>query len=155
MPKFKLVQDLIDKLNLVTRQNLTGLRVIRAFNTEDYEKRKFDEVNKDLTKIRLFVNRIMVVMQPIMMLVFNLTTIAIIWVGAQRIDVGELQIGDMMAFMQYTMQVIMSFLMVSIIFIIIPRASVSAQRIMEVLETPLHILDPQKLRKQKGRGSNL
>lgn len=152
VPKFKLVQDLIDKLNLVTRQNLTGLRVIRAFNTEDYEKRKFDEVNKDLTKIRLFVNRIMVVMQPIMMLVFNLTTVAIIWVGAQRIDVGELQIGDMMAFMQYAMQVIMSFLMVSIIFIIIPRASVSAQRIMEVLETPLHILDPQKPKKAKGKG---
>lgn len=152
VPKFKLVQDLIDKLNLVTRQNLTGLRVIRAFNTEDYEKRKFDEVNKDLTKIRLFVNRIMVVMQPIMMLVFNLTTIAIIWVGAQRIDVGELQIGDMMAFMQYAMQVIMSFLMVSIIFIIIPRASVSAQRITEVLETPLHILDPQKPKKAKGKG---
>jgi len=152
VPKFKLVQDLIDKLNLVTRQNLTGLRVIKAFNTEDYEKRKFDEVNKDLTKIRLFVNRIMVVMQPIMMLVFNLTTIAIIWVGAQRIDVGELQIGDMMAFMQYAMQVIMSFLMISIIFIIIPRASVSAQRIMEVLETPLHILDPKKPKKAKGKG---
>ncbi len=152
VPKFKIVQELIDKLNLVTRQNLTGLKVIKAFNTEDYEKDKFDNVNKDLTKINLFVHRVMVIMQPIMMLVFNLTTIAIIWIGAHKIDIGELQIGDMMAFMQYAMQIIISFLMISIIFILLPRASVSAQRISEVLETTLHILDPQKPKKAKGHG---
>ena len=155
VPKFKIVQQLIDKLNLVTRQNLTGLRVIKAFNTEDYEKDKFDEVNKDLTKINLFINRVMVIMQPIMMLVFNITTIAIIWIGSHRIDVGELQIGEMMAFMQYAMQVIISFLMISIIFILIPRASVSAQRISEVLEASLHILDPKKPKKSKGKGEVL
>ncbi|KUK77125.1 MAG: Xenobiotic-transporting ATPase, partial [candidate division WS6 bacterium 34_10] len=155
VPKFKIVQQLIDKLNLVTRQNLTGLRVIKAFNTEDYEKVKFDEVNKDLTKINLFINRVMVIMQPIMMLVFNITTIAIIWIGSHRIDVGELQIGEMMAFMQYAMQVIISFLMISIIFILIPRASVSAQRISEVLEASLHILDPKKPKKSKGKGEVL
>ena len=152
VPKFKIVQQLIDKLNLVTRQNLTGLRVIKAFNTEDYEKDKFDDVNKDLTKINLFVNRIIVIMQPIMMLIFNLTTIAIIWIGAHRIDVGELQIGDMMAFMQYAMQVIISLLLVSIIFILLPRASVSAQRISEVLGASLHILDPKKPKKAIGHG---
>ena len=155
VPKFKLVQELIDKLNLVTRQNLTGLKVIKAFNTENYEKDKFDSINKDLTKITLFINRIMVTMQPIMMLVFNLTTIAIIWISAHRIDVGELQIGDMIAFMQYAMQVIISFLMISIIFILVPRASVSAKRIVEVLETSLRILDPQKPKKAKGKGEVL
>jgi len=152
VPKFKLVQELIDKLNLVTRQNLTGLKVIKAFNTEDDEKDKFDKVNKDLTKINLYVHRVMVIMQPIMMLVFNFTTIAIIWIGAHKIDIGELQIGNMMAFMQYAMQIIISFLMISIIFILLPRASVSAQRISEVLETTLHILDPQEPKKAKGKG---
>ncbi len=151
IPKFKLVQKLIDALNLVTRQNLTGLRVIRAFNTEDFEKKKFDEVNKEFTKINLFVNRIMVVMQPVMMLIFNLTTIAIIWVGAHLIDTGELQIGDMMAFMQYAMQVIMSFLMISIVFILLPRASVSAQRISEVLDVNPVIVDPDKAKKSNGK----
>ena len=155
VPKFKLVQKLIDKLNLVTRQNLTGLKVIKAFNTETYEKEKFDDVNKDLTKINLFINRVMVIMQPIMMLVFNLTTIAIIWIGAHRIDIGELQIGDMMAFMQYAMQVIISFLMISIIFILLPRASVSAQRISEVLGASLHILDPKEPKKSRGKGEVL
>lgn len=152
VPKFKLVQELIDKLNLVTRQNLTGLKVIKAFNTEDDEKDKFDKVNKDLTKINLYVHRVMVIMQPIMMLVFNFTTIAIIWIGAHKIDIGELQIGNMMAFMQYAMQIIISFLMISIIFILLPRASVSAQRVSEVLEASLHILDPQEPKKAKGKG---
>jgi len=152
VPKFKLIQSLIDKLNLVTRQNLTGLKIIRAFNTQGYEKEKFDVVNKDLTKTSLFVNRVMVTMQPLMMLVFNFTTIAIIWFGAHLIDLGNLQIGDMMAFMQYAMQVIMSFLMISIIFILIPRASVSAQRISEILDTPLTILDPKKPKKVSGKG---
>jgi len=126
LPKFQLVQKLIDKLNLVTRQNLTGLRV-----------------NKEFTKINLFVNRIMVIMQPVMMLVFNVTTIAIIWVGAHLVGQGNLQIGDMMAFMQYAMQVIMSFLMISIVFILVPRASVSAQRIEEVIDTKPIIVDPK------------
>ncbi len=152
VPKFKLVQELIDKLNLVTRQNLTGLKVIKAFNTEDDEKDKFDKVNKDLTKINLYVHRVMVIMQPIMMLVFNFTTIAIIWIGAHKIDIGELQIGNMMAFMQYAMQIIISFLMISIIFILLPRASVSAQRVSEVLGASLHILDPQEPKKAKGKG---
>jgi len=151
IPKFKLVQKLIDALNLVTRQNLTGLRVIRAFNTEEFEEKKFDKVNKELTSINLFVNRIMVVMQPVMMLVFNLTTIGIIWVGAHLIDTGDLQIGDMMAFMQYAMQVIMSFLMISIVFILVPRASVSAQRIAEVLGVDPAIKDPDKVKKGNGK----
>lgn len=144
LPKFQLVQKLIDKLNLVTRENLTGLRVIRAFNTEDYEEEKFDKVNKEFTRINLFVNRIMTIMQPVMMLIFNLTTIAIIWVGAHLVGSGNLQIGDMMAFMQYAMQVIMAFLMISIVFILVPRASVSAQRIQEVLEVDPAIVDPKE-----------
>lgn len=144
LPKFQLVQKLIDKLNLVTRENLTGLRVIRAFNTEDYEEEKFDKVNKEFTRINLFVNRIMTIMQPVMMLIFNLTTIAIIWVGAHLVGSGNLQVGDMMAFMQYAMQVIMAFLMISIVFILVPRASVSAQRIEEVLEVNPAIVDPKE-----------
>lgn len=147
VPKFQLVQKLIDKLNLVTRENLTGLRVIRAFNTEEYEEKKFDKVNKDFTKINLFVNRIMVIMQPVMMLIFNLTTIAIIWVGAHLVGTGNLQIGDMMAFMQYAMQVIMAFLMIAIVFILVPRASVSAQRVAEVLAVDPAIIDPKEAKK--------
>lgn len=142
LPKFQLVQKLIDKLNLVTRENLTGLRVIRAFNNEKYEEKKFDEVNKDFTRINLFVSRIMIFMQPMMMLIFNLTTIGIIWAGSHLIGDQTLQIGDMMAFMQYAMQVISSFLMISIVFILVPRASVSAQRIEEVLELRPLINDP-------------
>lgn len=149
IPKFKLVQKLIDKLNLVTRQNLTGLRVIRAFNTEEYEEEKFDDVNKEFTKINLFVNRVMVVMQPIMMLIFNFTMIAVIWVGAHLINTSSLQIGDMMAFMQYAMQVIMSFLMISIVFILVPRASVSAQRISEILNEKISIIDPKRPKESK------
>lgn len=147
LPKFSLIQKLVDKLNLVSRQNLVGLRVIRAFNTDQFEKEKFDVVNKDLTKLNLFVNRIMVVMQPIMMLIFNLTTIGIVWFGAKLINVGDLQIGDMMAFMQYAMQVIMSFLMISIVFIIVPRASVSANRVAEIIDTKLAVVDPKKPKK--------
>jgi ATP-binding cassette subfamily B multidrug efflux pump len=143
LPKFKLLQKLVDKLNLVARENLTGLRVIRAFSAEKYEQAKFEKANYDLTRVNLFVNRLMVVMQPMMMLVFNLTAIAIIWVGAHMIESGNLLIGDMIAFMQYSMQVIMSFLMVSIVFIIIPRASVSAQRVAEVISTVPTIKDPQ------------
>ena len=144
LPKFKVLQKLVDKLNLVTRENLTGLRVIRAFNNEKLEEKKFESANVDLTAANLFVNRLMVVMQPIMMMIFNLVAITIVWVGAKLIGQGNLEIGNMIAFMQYAMQVIMSFLMISIIFIMVPRASVSAGRVSEVIETDPVIRDPEK-----------
>jgi ATP-binding cassette subfamily B protein len=144
IPKFKLLQKLVDKLNLVAREMLTGLRVIRAFNNEKYSEDKFDKTNRELTKMNLFVNRLMVFMQPLMMLVMNFAMLAVIWVGAHLIGTKDLLIGDMMAFMQYAMQVIMSFLMLSIMFIMVPRASVSAKRITEVLETEPKIKDPEK-----------
>jgi len=143
MPRFKLLQQLVDKLNLVTRQNLTGLRVIRAFNAEKHEEANFEKANVELTGVNLFVNRLMVIMQPMMMLIFNLTAVAVIWVGSHMIDTGNLMIGDMIAFMQYAMQVIMSFLFISFIFIMVPRASVSAQRVAEVIDTEPLIKDPQ------------
>lgn len=144
IPKFKLLQKMVDRLNLVTRENLTGLRVVRAFNNEKREEAKFEEANRDLTKLNLFTNRLMVMMQPIMMLVMNFATLAIIWFGAHLIYDGTLEIGNMMAFLQYAMQVIMSFLMISIVFIIVPRASVSARRVNEVLATEPSIVDPEK-----------
>jgi len=144
LPKFKMLQNMVDKLNLVTRQILTGLRVIRAFNTERFEEKKFEKANVDLTNLNLFVNRLMVVMQPLMMLILNLTALATVWVGSHLIDSGSLAIGDMMAFLQYSMQAIMSFLMFSIIFIMVPRASVSAERVSEVIEMKSTILDPKK-----------
>jgi ATP-binding cassette, subfamily B, multidrug efflux pump len=144
VPKFKLLQKMVDRLNLVTRENLTGLRVIRAFNTEAQEEEKFDRANVDLTALNLFVNRLMVIMQPLMMLILNITSILIVWVGAHEISAGSIQVGDMMAFMQYAMQVIFAFLMISIIFIMVPRASVSAQRVAEVIETEPIIRDPEK-----------
>lgn len=144
VPRFKLLQRLVDRLNLVARENLTGLRVIRAFNAEKYEERKFDLVNLDLTKANLFVNRLLVIMQPMMMLMFNVTAVAIVWVGSHLINSGDLMVGDMVAFMQYAMQVIMSFLMISIIFIMVPRASVSAQRVAEVIDTDPTIKDPDE-----------
>jgi ATP-binding cassette subfamily B protein len=149
LPKFEIIQKLTDKLNLVTRENLTGLRVIRAFNTEKDEEKKFDKVNRELMKVNLFVNRLMVFLQPAMMLILNLTTIAIVWTGSHLVETGNLQIGDMMAFMQYALQVIIAFLMVSMLFILIPRASVSAKRILEVLETKPVIIDPKKPKKPK------
>lgn len=144
MPRFKLLQKLVDKLNLVARENLTGLRVIRAFNADEHQEEKFDLVNIDLTKVNLFVNRLLVIMQPLMMLMFNVTAVGIVWVGAHFINSGNLLVGDMVAFMQYAMQVIMSFLMISIIFIMVPRASVSAQRVAEVIDTEPVIKDPDK-----------
>ncbi|MHB0977233.1 MAG: ABC transporter ATP-binding protein [Candidatus Aquicultorales bacterium] len=144
MPKFKLLQKLVDKLNLITREHLTGLRVIRAFNTDKHELERFDKANADLTAVNLFVNRLTVVMQPMMMLVFNLTSIGVIWFGSHLISTGDIQIGDMIAFMQYAMQVIFSFLMLSLIFIMVPRASVSAMRVAEVIETTPVIVDPEK-----------
>lgn len=143
LPKFKVLQKLVDKLNLVTRENLTGLRVIRAFNNEKLEQEKFEKANVDLTSANLFVNRLMVVMQPMMMLILNLTSVLIVWIGASFISSGSLDIGNMIAFMQYAMQVIMAFLMISIVFIMVPRASVSAQRVSEVIDTEPLIKDPK------------
>ena len=143
LPKMKKMQSLVDRLNLVTRENLTGMRVIRAFNTEKYEEQRVDEANRNLTKTSLFVNRLMVIMQPFMMLLMNLTTVLIIWVGANAVGAGTMQVGNMMAFMQYAMQIMFSFLVVAMIFIMIPRASVSAGRIADVLETESTILDPK------------
>ena len=142
MPKFKIFQKLIDRLNLVTRENLTGLRVIRAFNNEKYQEQKFDKANNDLTKLNLFVNKVMILLQPSTMFIMNITTIGVIWFGAHFVDAGTLQIGDMMAFIQYAMQIMTSFMMLSMLFVIIPRASISANRVMEVLETEPKIKDP-------------
>ncbi len=143
VPKFKILQKLVDRLNLVTRENLTGLRVIRAFNNEKIEEAKFEKANVDLTEANLFVNRLMVVMQPAMMLILNLTSVLIVWMGSHLINSGNLEIGNMIAFMQYAMQVIMAFLMISIVFIMVPRASVSADRVNEVIDTEPIIKDPK------------
>jgi ABC-type multidrug transport system, ATPase and permease components len=142
LPKFKAVQKLVDKLNLVVRENLTGMMVIRAFNTQKFEEKRFDTANQNLTNTNLFVNRVMVFMMPMMMLIMNGTTLLIVWIGSHEIANSTMQVGDMMAFMQYAIQIIMSFLMLSMMFILIPRASVSAGRIAEVLETEETILDP-------------
>lgn len=153
MPKFKIIQKLIDRLNLVTRENLTGMMVIRAFNTQEFEENRFDKANRELTDTNLFVNRIMVFMMPAMMLVMNGVTLLIVWVGAHEIAESAMQVGDMMAFMQYAMQILFSFLMLSMMFIMIPRASVSAQRVAEVLETKPTITDqkePMSFDKVKG-----
>lgn len=144
IPKFKIVQKLIDKLNLVTRESLTGMLVIRAFNTEDYEEKKFDDANKSLTKVNLFIGRTMSIMFPLMMLIMNAVTILIVWVGAHQIDAGVIQVGDMMAFVQYTMQIIMAFLMLTAVSIMLPRATVAAGRIDEVLSIIPNINNPKK-----------
>ena len=143
MPKFKLVQKLVDKLNLVSRENLSGLMVIRAFSTEQLEEKRFEKANDDLTKTNLFVNRVMVFLMPMMMFIMNAITLLIVWSGSHNIADSTMQVGDMMAFMQYAMQVIMSFLFISMLFIFIPRAAVSAERIAEVLETEVIIKDPE------------
>ena len=154
LPKFKILQKLVDRLNLVTRENLTGLRVVRAFDNESVEEKKFDKANQDLTKLNIFVNRLMSILQPFMMFVMNVSTVAIVWFGAQLVSTNAIEIGGMMAFMQYAIQVIMSFLMFSMIFIMIPRASVSANRIIEVIDTDISIKDPQnpKPLAVEGRG---
>ena len=143
MPKFKRVQKLVDKVNLVMRESLNGMMVVRAFNTQKSEEEKFDNANKDLTKTHLFVSRIMTIMMPTMMLIMNGIILLIVWVGAHEIDKATIQVGDMMAFMQYAMQIIMSFLMISAVSLILPRASVSAQRISEVLDEEITIKDPE------------
>ena len=144
MPKFKKLQILIDKLNLVSREILTGLPVIRAFHKEKREEGRFDDANQDLTKANVFVNKAMSLMMPLLMFVMNSMTILVIWVGGHSVDEGLLQVGDMMAFIQYMMQIVMSFLMISMISIMLPRAAVSANRINEVLEKDLSIKDKEK-----------
>ncbi|MGE4486154.1 MAG: ABC transporter ATP-binding protein, partial [Oscillospiraceae bacterium] len=143
MPKFKIIQKLVDKLNLVSRENLSGMMVIRAFNRQEFEKNRFTSANDDLTKTNLFVNRVMSFMMPAMMLIMNGTTLLVVWVGAHQIAESGMQVGDMMAFMQYAMQIIMAFLMISMMFIFVPRAAVSAKRIAEVLDTENSITDPE------------
>jgi ATP-binding cassette subfamily B protein len=144
LPRFKKIQSLIDRLNLVTRESLSGIMVIRAFNTQQFEAERFDKANKDLTQNSLFVNRIMVILMPIMMLLMNGLSVLIIWVGAHQVANSALQVGDMMAFMQYAMQVVFSFLMLSMMFIILPRASVSASRVADVLAVEPSIVDPKE-----------
>jgi ATP-binding cassette, subfamily B, multidrug efflux pump len=144
IPKFQSVQKLVDKLNLVTREILTGLMVIRAFNTQAHEEKKFDAANDQLTKTSLFINRVVVLMMPVMMLLMNGVMLTIIWVGGYQVDAGTTSVGDLMAFMQYGMQIIFSFLMISVVFVMLPRASVSAERVSEVLETEPVIRDPVK-----------
>ena len=156
LPKFKLLQKMVDKLNLVTRENLTGLRVVRAFNKEKTEENKFNDANTDLMKLNLTVNRMMIIMQPFMNLIMNMALIAIVWFGAHLVSERLIDVGNMMAFMQYATQVIMSFLMISMLFIMIPRASVSAKRVNEVIDTDISIKDPEeskKVKKAPGRGS--
>lgn len=143
MPKFKSLQKLIDRLNLVSRENLSGMLVVRAFGNEEYEEKRFGEANRDLAKTTRFVQRAMSLMMPSMMFLMNVTTLVIVWVGGNAIAQSTLRIGDMMAFLQYAMQIISAFLMIAVIFVMVPRASVSAQRILEVLDMPLSIKDPE------------
>ncbi|MGF7143527.1 ATP-binding cassette subfamily B protein [Anaerotaenia torta] len=141
MPKFKIMQKLVDRINLVTREIITGLPVIRAFSTVDYEEKRFDRANLDVTKNSLFVNRVMTFMMPVLMMIMNLISLLILWVSANRIDAGTMQVGDMIAFIQYTMQIIMSFLMLTMVSIMLPRAAVAAKRIDEILQTDTSIKD--------------
>lgn len=143
VPRFKKLQTLVDKLNLVTRENLVGLKVIRAFHNEKIEQKKFQQANTELNKMNLFVNRLMMLLDPIMTLVMNFSSVAIVWFGAHLISSGNLQIGNMMAFLEYAMQVIISFLLLSMVFIMVPRAAVSVKRVGEVLDTFPSIIDPQ------------
>ncbi|MCX7029524.1 MAG: ABC transporter ATP-binding protein [Spirochaetes bacterium] len=142
LPLFRTVQAKIDRINLVLRENLTGVRVVRAFNRIEHEKRRFDAANLELTEVSIRVNKLMALMMPLMMLILNLTTVAIVWFGAKRIDLGEMQVGSLMAFIQYAMQILFSLLMVSFLFIMLPRASASAQRINEVFDLQPQISDP-------------
>lgn len=149
LPKFKILQKLVDKLNLVSREILTGSQVIRAFNTEEREEKRFGKANLDLMKTQVFVNRAMTIMMPALMLVMNCITVLIVWVGGHNVNDGLMQVGDVMAFIQYTMQIVMAFLMISMISIMLPRAMVSAGRINEVLETDPKIKDKDKTKEFK------
>jgi ATP-binding cassette, subfamily B, multidrug efflux pump len=143
MPKFKRMQKLVDKINLVTRELLSGLQVVRAFSTQRHEEKRFDDANRDLTKTNLFINRAMSAMMPLMMLIMNLMAILIVWNGGHGIEAGAMQVGDMMAFIQYAMQIMMAFLMLTMLTIMLPRASVSATRISEVLNTRLSVREKE------------
>ena len=149
MPKFKILQKLVDKLNLVSREILSGSQVIRAFNTEEREENRFDNANQNLMKTQVFVNRAMSIMMPALMLVMNCITVLIVWVGAHNVNNGIMQVGDVMAFIQYTMQIVMAFLMISMVSIMLPRATVSAERINEVLETEPKIKDKKETKSFK------
>jgi len=151
MPLFKAMQAKIDKINLVLRENLSGIRVIRAFNRTDYERNRFNDANLDLTSTAIKVNRMMATLMPMMMLVMNLTTIAIIWFGGIRIDSGHMQVGALMAFLQYSMQIMFSLLMASMLFVMVPRASASAERINEVLDTVPSIKDAAQVKSAGGK----
>jgi ATP-binding cassette, subfamily B, multidrug efflux pump len=144
LPKFRIIQSLLDRLNLVVRENLSGMMVIRAFNMQSFEETRFDKANLDVTRNYLFVNRVMVIMMPLMMLIMNIVTITILWVGAHQVAEANIQVGDMMAFMQYAMQILFSFLMLAMIFIMLPRAAVSGDRVADVLETDPVIKDLQE-----------
>ena len=154
MPRFKILQNLVDKLNLVTREILTGLPVIRAFSTEKHEEERFDKANRDLTRTNLFVNRAMTFMMPTMMLIMNGISVLIVWSGAHGINDGQMQVGDMMAFIQYTMQIIMAFLMICMISIMLPRSAVSATRVDEILTSETLIRDPKEAKQlsKDGKG---
>ena len=143
MPKFKKMQTLIDRVNLVSREILTGLPVIRAFSREEYEEKRFDKANRDLMGTQLFTNRTMSMMMPIMMLIMNGISVLIVWAGAHGVDLGTMQVGDMIAFITYTMQIVMAFLMISVVSIMLPRAGVSAKRIQKVLDTKVSVRDPE------------
>ena len=142
VPKFKIIQRLIDRLNLVARENLAGMMVVRAFNRQKREEQRFDRANLDLTATSLFINRVFVIVMPFMMLLMNSVMMLILWVGAHQVAQASMQVGDMMAFMQYAMQIVFAFMMLSMMFILFPRADVSANRVADVLETPITILDP-------------
>lgn len=151
IPKFTKLQKLVDKLNTVARENLTGLRVVRAFNNEKYEEEKFKNANNELTKVNLFVTRLMVIIFPIVQLLFNFTTLLVIWVGAKYIESGAIEIGNLMAFMQYAMQVMMSFMLLAMVFIMVPRGMVSWKRINEVLSTKTSIKPPISPKKPSNK----
>lgn len=142
LPRFKLIQTLMDNLNRILRENLTGMMVVRAFNRQEHEQHRFDRANRELTQVNLFVNRVMVIMMPLMMFLMSAVSVLVLWVGAHQVADLKMQVGDMMAFMQYTMQIFFAFMFMSMMFVVLPRASVSAERIADVLETPLSIQDP-------------
>ena len=143
MPKFKIMQKKVDRLNLVTREILTGLPVIRAFSREKYEEDRFDDTNKDLMKTMLFTNRVMTFMMPLMMFIMNGISVLIVWISSKQIDLGKLQVGSMTAFITYSMMIIMSFLMLSMISVMLPRASVAAERVDEILTSDPVIKDSE------------
>jgi len=141
-PKFKVIQSLVDRLNLIARENLSGMMVVRAFNRQKHEEQRFEEANFDLTRTSLFVNRVFVMVMPFMMIILNGISVLILWIGAQQVAQASMQVGDMMAFMQYAMQIVFAFMMLSFLFILFPRADVSANRVADVLETEITVVDP-------------